>query len=388
MAEKGFFSDAGAGGRRQAPARLRATRRAVGAAQRLDARAALARGVARLREAGLASLGREAGLAAELLLLSVIGHEVRRDRAWLYAHPEYVLSAAEWEAYDALLARRASGVPVQYLTGVQEFWGLEFEVTPSVLIPRPETEHVVEVALEWVEERGIPADLSDVGLNIADVGTGSGCVAVALATELPGACVVATDISAAALEVARRNALRQGVEEHVRFVRADLLDLRDAPRGGASGSASATLAGREGDAEVFPQFFHHGSAGEPPLFDLIVSNPPYVARNDAASLAVEVRDYEPHEALFGGATGVEIYARLIAQAAGALRAGGVLVLELGYDSLEHVQALLARCGCGAGWRCSGPQLELERHSSDERPRRHSARYLGHALRGRVTSRQN
>ena len=210
---------------------------------------------------------------------------------------------------------------------------------------------------------------------------------------------MATDISAAALEVARRNALRHGVGERVRFVRADLLELRDAPRGGASGSASATLAGRGGDAEVFPQFFHHGRAGEPPLFDLIVSNPPYVARNEAASLAVEVRDYEPHEALFGGATGVEIYARLIAQAAGALRAGGVLVLELGYDSLEHVRGLFyendgehagprddAARADGACRREAG--LALERHSSDKRPRRHSSRYLGHALRGRVTSRQN
>jgi release factor glutamine methyltransferase len=378
VAGKGFFPEA-------------ATAGAAGAEPtRLDARAALAHGVARLREAGVASLGREAGLAAELLLLHVMemapkndegdaewsgeraaggageiehrrgAHGGRRDRAWLYAHPEYVLSTAEWEAYEALLARRASGVPVQYLTGVQEFWGLEFEVTPSVLIPRPETEHVVEVALERVRARGIggidgapsvapltpaPCVAADAALNIADVGTGSGCLAVALAKELPGARVVATDISAAALEVARRNALRHGVGERVRFVRADLLDLldaADAPRGGASGLASATLAGREGDGEVFSQFFHHGSAGESPLFDLIVSNPPYVARNMAATLAVEVRDYEPHEALFGGATGVEIYARLIAQASGALRAGGVLVLELGYDSLAHVQALLAR----------------------------------------------
>jgi release factor glutamine methyltransferase len=413
-----------------------ATRREAAAAgaepARLDARAALAHGVARLRDAGLASLGREAGLAAELLLLHVASQtpkndaepngaraasgaadagwsgepatdaagEIeyrhgawgpRRDRAWLYAHPEYVLSAAEWEAYEALLARRASGVPVQYLTGVQEFWGLEFEVTPSVLIPRPETEHVVEVALERLGARGVggidgarsvsvvaapfattvnarlvahftgassvdhfpsapcvatvtpaPSVAPGAALNIADVGTGSGCLAVALATELPGARIVATDISAAALKVARRNALRHGVGERVRFVRADLLDLRDAPRGGASGSASATLAGREGDGEVFPQFFHQEGAAEAPLFDLIVSNPPYVARDAAASLPVEVRDHEPHEALFGGATGVEIYARLIAQAAGALRAGGVLVLELGYDSLAHVQALLAR----------------------------------------------
>ena len=434
------------------------TRREAAAAgaepTRLDARAALARGVARLREAGLASLGREAGLAAELLLLHVVeqttkndaepngaraasgaadagwsgepatdaGGEIeyrngawgaRRDRAWLYAHPEYVLSAAEWEAYEALLARHASGVPVQYLTGVQEFWGLEFEVTPSVLIPRPETEHVVEVALERLGARAMagridsapsasavtapfattfnaplvahftgapsvapltPAPCVDhftsapcvapvtpapsvapgAALNIADVGTGSGCLAVALATELPGACVVATDISAAALEVARRNALRHGVGERVRFVRADLLELRDAPRGGASGSASAMLAGREGDVEVFPQFFHQEGAAEAPLFDLIVSNPPYVARNAAASLPVEVRDYEPHEALFGGATGVEIYARLIAQAAGALRAGGVLVLELGYDSLAHVQgALLARPDAAPDGAASG-----------------------------------
>ena len=403
MAGKGFFSEAARAASAAArtptsPARVRReagsletgeagrtmpeptvapAQREAGAAQpSRDARAALAYGVARLDAARVPS----PGLAAELLLLHVIekaikndagdagrnaavdaepggaraaggageidyrrgAHRARRDRAWLYAHPEYLLSAAEWEAYDALLARRASGVPVQYLTGVQEFWGLEFEVTPSVLIPRPETEHVVEVALEWVRARGIPRDLSDAGLNVADVGTGSGCLAVALAKELPGARVVATDISAAALEVARRNALRHGVGERVRFVRADLLDLRDASRGGASGVASATLAGREGDGEVFSQFFHDEGAGEAPLFDLIVSNPPYVARDAAASLPVEVRDYEPHEALFGGATGVEIYARLIAQAAGALRAGGVLVLELGYDSLAHVQALLAR----------------------------------------------
>ena len=126
-----------------------------------------------------------------------------------------------------------------------------------------------------------------------------------------------------------------------------------APRGGASGSASATLAGREGDAEVFPQFFHQEGAAEAPLFDLIVSNPPYVARDAAGSLPVEVHDYEPHEALFGGATGVEIYARLIAQASGALRAGGVLVLELGYDSLAHVQALLARPDAAPNGAASG-----------------------------------
>jgi release factor glutamine methyltransferase len=291
-----------------------------------DARAALASGVTRLSAAGVAS----AALSAELLLL----HTVGRDRAWLYAHPEYLLSVAEQAAYAEFLARRTSGVPTQYLTGVQEFWGLEFEVTPSVLIPRPETEHVVEVALERLaERRAAPPGVAEMhfaemhaaqasleqtrfeSITIADVGTGSGCIAVALARELPQARIVATDISAAALEVAQRNVERHGVSERVRLLQTDLLE------GALDGWATASL--------------------EPHLFDVIVSNPPYIGRDQADALAVEVREHEPPQALFGGATGLEIYARLIAQAGAALRPGGILVLEMGYGAAEGVREKLS-----------------------------------------------
>ncbi|HVB87066.1 MAG TPA: peptide chain release factor N(5)-glutamine methyltransferase [Candidatus Dormibacteraeota bacterium] len=279
----------------------------------MDVRTALKEGMARLRAANVPS----STLAAELLLLHVLG----RDRAWMYAHPEAPVDPAAAEKYVALLARRAAGEPTQYLTGKQEFWGLEFEVTPAVLIPRPETEHVVEVALERLgEERGIRINMrtgeSSPTLRIADVGTGSGCIAVALARELPHAEIIATDISSDALEVARRNAARHEVAERIRFVRTDLLRALLDERG-TSGH----------DSE---------------LFDLIVSNPPYVARNEAAELAVEVRDHEPASALFGGPTGTELFARLIEQAAELLAAPGDLVVELGYNCADTVRAIVSR----------------------------------------------
>jgi release factor glutamine methyltransferase len=245
-------------------------------------------------------------LAAELLLMHVLG----RDRAWIYTHPEDTLEPAAVDRYFALVARRAAGEPTQYLTGKQEFWGLEFEVAPAVLIPRPETEHVVEVALERLGARGIKINMTtglpSPPLRIADVGTGSGCIAVALAHELPHAEVLATDIFAQALEVARRNASRHGVGDRVLFLQTDLLE----------------------------------SVNEANSFDLIVSNPPYVARNESHQLPREVRDHEPASALFGGPTGAEIYPRLVEQAATLLRPRGILVLELGYNSLEHVRLLL------------------------------------------------
>jgi len=266
----------------------------------LDVRAALKEAMARLRAADVTSHT----LAAELLLMHALG----RDRTWLYTNPESVLDAGALEAYFALVARRAAGEPTQYLTGKQEFWGLEFEVTPAVLIPRPETEHVIEVALERLGARGIKIDMitgaPSPQLRVADVGTGSGCLAVALAHEMPHAEITATDISAAALDVARRNATLQGVVDRVHFIECDLLT---------------------------------GILGAP--FDLIVSNPPYVARSDSASLAREVRDHEPHAALFGGPTGVEIYSRLVEQAGVLLRAGGILVLELGYNSADEVRKM-------------------------------------------------
>jgi release factor glutamine methyltransferase len=283
--------------------------------QAIDIRRALKEGMATLRASRVPSHT----IAAELLLMHALG----RDRTWLYTHPEALLETADAEKYFSLIARRAAGEPTQYLTGKQEFWGLEFEVTPAVLIPRPETEHVMEVALARLGPRGLKIHM-DTGLLrekllVADVGTGSGCLAISLAYELPHADVFAMDISGAALEVARRNATRHALAERINFVQADLL----AP-------------------------FLRSSLTTSPLplpFDLIVSNPPYVASNDADQLQREVRDHEPREALFGGPSGVEIYARLIEQAGALLRPGGILVLELGYNSAEHVRTILAAGKC-------------------------------------------
>ena len=279
--------------------------------------------MARLQEGGVASHM----LGAELLLMHVLG----RDRAWLYAHPEEVLGPGAAARYFELVAQRLAGTPTQYLTGRQEFWGLEFEVNPDVLIPRPETEHVVEVALERLGKdnrslplsgararieaaRGLRPAPQRSPLRIADVGTGSGCLAVALARELPEARVLATDISPAALAVARRNAVRHGVSDRIHFVQCNLLD--------------AFLQG--------PGVTTH----EPPSLDLIVSNPPYVGRREVGLLPREVREHEPDEALFAGEQGFEVYAPLIRQAEKLLAAGGVLVLELGYNVLACVRALL------------------------------------------------
>jgi len=262
-------------------------------------------------------------LATELLLMYV----VERDRAWIYSHPEESLDRAAAEKFLSLIARRAAGEPVQYLTGKQEFWGLEFEVTPAVLIPRPETEHVMEVALARLGERGIKIHM-DTGaprekLQVADVGTGSGCLAIALAWELPHAEVFATDISAPALAVARRNAASHRVADRIHFVQCDLLSRLENTALSSVGTRDAVPAAAQAAAQ----------------FDLIVSNPPYIARNEADKLHSEVRDHEPHGALFGGPTGVEIYQRLIDQARDRLRDRGILVLELGYGSAEYVRGI-------------------------------------------------
>jgi release factor glutamine methyltransferase len=262
-------------------------------------------------------------LAAELLLM----HALERDRAWIYSHPEESLDPATAQKFLALIERRVAGEPVQYLTGKQEFWGLEFEVTPAVLIPRPETEHVIEVALARLGERGIKIHM-DTGaprepLRVADVGTGSGCLAVALAWELPHAEVFATDISAPALEIARRNATRHGVADRIHFLQCDLLTGLENTDPSSVGARRAAPASAQGGS----------------MFDLIVSNPPYIARNEAAQLQREVRDHEPHAALFGGPTGIEMYQRLIDQARGLLRDRGILVLELGHDSADHVRGI-------------------------------------------------
>jgi release factor glutamine methyltransferase len=272
----------------------------------MDIRTALRTGIARLREADVPSYT----LAAELLLL----YQLHRDRAWLYAHPEELIPADDRDAYLSLIMRRANGEPTQHLTGKQEFWSLDFEVSRDVLIPRPETEHVVEVALDRLALRelrcGRPQKTTGNGFLIADIGTGSGCLAVALAKELPEARIYATDISQSALAMARKNALRHSAASHMEFFEADL---------------SQTLL-----PDVAPVA----------AFDLVVSNPPYIPRRDAATLAREVREHEPALALYGGEEGYELYGSLIALAARYLKPGGILVAELGHDSLPALRPLL------------------------------------------------
>jgi release factor glutamine methyltransferase len=284
-----------------------------------DIRNALKQGIAQLRDAHVASFT----LAAELLLLHALG----RDRTWIYSHPEEKVSPADADRYFALLARRAAGEPTQHLIGKQEFWGLEFEVTPDVLIPRPETEHLIEVALDRLAVREIRAGrkqtLTGEGLQIADIGTGSGCIAIALAKELPAATIYATDISFAAIKVAVNNAFRHGLGDNFRLVLCNLLD-----RFAGDGHGS-----RCGD---LPVVTHR----TPFLFDLIVSNPPYIGRREKETLEREVRDHEPELALYAGEEGYEFYAELIAQSAARLKPGGLLVLELGHNSLPAVQPLL------------------------------------------------
>ncbi len=248
-------------------------------------------------------------LTAEVLLCHAIG----RERSYLYSHPEAELSALARLDYGRYLHERLAGKPTQYITGRQEFYGRDFLVTPGVLIPRPETEHVVETALALgpssnpsltvgaligaanARERSVP-------LRILDVGCGSGAIAVTLSLEMH-AEVWATDISVAALAVAAQNA--QKLNARVEFVACDL----------ASAFAPASL-------------------------DLVVSNPPYVGLADAPGLQREVRDYEPHVALFAGETGLEIYARLVREAERVLRPGGALIMELGFKSSEAVRATL------------------------------------------------
>jgi len=291
----------------------------------MDIRTALKLGIVQLRAASVASHT----LAAELLLL----HATNRTRTSLYSHPEHQLTESESQNYFALIERRAAGVPTQHLTGKQEFWGLEFEVTPDVLIPRPETEHVIEVALDRLALRDLRAkqsqNMSGEILLIADIGTGSGCIAITLAKELPAAKFYALDISPAALEVAQRNATRLGFSDRITFLESDLFA---AVSGTGAQHAYPGLPG----AHQSPVTSHQS----PPLFDLIVSNPPYIARREAETLAIEVRKHEPAVALFGGEEGYELYAHLIAQSAFHLKPGGLLVLELGHDSLLAVQPLL------------------------------------------------
>lgn len=242
------------------------------------------------------------------------------DRAYLYAHPERELTPDETHRYDEVLARRAAGVPAQYITGHQEFWGLDLIVSPAVLIPRPETEHLVETVLGLIsrldagqkQEQNqkprtrVSAPHTPHRLQIVDVGTGSGAIALALAKELPAAEIHATDISSVALEVARANAARLELTARVEFYRADLLD----------------------------EFV-------PASFDFVVSNPPYVGESEEDSVQLEVRKFEPRNAVFAGPTGTEVIERLIPQAEMALEPGGWLIFEISGAIADRVRNLLS-----------------------------------------------
>ena len=242
-----------------------------------------------------AEMFEQAGVAVPRLTAEVLlSHALHRDRAFLFAHPEQELREVEWIHYGRDLSERLAGKPMQYITGHQEFYGRDFRVTTDVLIPRPETEHLVETALANGARR------------VLDVGTGSGCIAITLAL-LSRARVTASDISAPALSLARENARHLGAA--IGLVLADCLD-----------------------------------AFAPRSFDLVVSNPPYIPAAEHATLSREVRDFEPALALTPGPTGLEIYARLIGDAARVLTPGGSIALELGHDSASSVTAMLAEAG--------------------------------------------
>jgi release factor glutamine methyltransferase len=234
-------------------------------------------------------------LTAEVLL----SHAIRCDRVYLFAHATDELTENAWIHYGRYLNERLKGKPTQYITQRQEFYGRDFHVNSDVLIPRPETEHLAEAGIAWLRQHP--------GARALDVGTGSGAIAVTLAAELDSA-VLACDISVAALAVAERNRARH--QARVAFFAGDLVNAVAADS-----------------------------------IDLLISNPPYVPGADAANMQAEVRNWEPHAALFAGDTGLEIYQRLIGGAAVVLKPGGRLLMELGYQSLEGVRALLS-----GGWR--------------------------------------
>lgn len=265
--------------------------------------AALAReAAARLRASGVPDPDRD----AELLLLHVLG----LDRAALHARPDRPVPPESAGRYGDLVQRRARREPLQYLTGVQEFWSLPFRVTPAVLIPRPESEGIVEALLALPHPAGAGRP------RLLDLGTGSGCLAIAAARALPAAQVVAVDSSAGALEVARDNARRLGVEDRVRFALGDLAAAL--PRGGA-----------------------HVPEGGPQRFDAVLSNPPYIAEADLVTLAPEVREYEPRAALTPGPDPLSVHRRILAEAPDLLGPGGWLLVEIGAGQEEAVRGLYA-----------------------------------------------
>lgn len=250
-------------------------------------------GTHELRKAGVPEARREAG--------SLLAHVMQRDRTFIISHAEDAITAEEFKLFTDLVEWRAKGKPLQYLTGHQEFFGLDFEVNENVLIPRPETELLVETALKLIPN-------SEAAMFICDVGTGSGCVAVALLHELPTSRGLALDISPAAVDVAKRNAARHSVAERLEFLVSDCFTEVDRKE---------------------------------TLFDLIVSNPPYVTASDLEGLQREVRDYEPRLALAAGADGLSMVRRLLIEAGTYLKPGGHFLFEIGFEQREAVESLIA-----------------------------------------------
>jgi release factor glutamine methyltransferase len=243
-----------------------------------------------LDHAGVAEARREAG--------SLLSHVMGRDRTFLISHAEDQLDEDDWKLFETAVARRAAGEPTQYITNVQDFFGRTFRVTPDVLIPRPETELLVEATLAVMNANAV----------VCDVGTGSGCIAVTLLSEKNDARAVAIDVSEAALEVARQNAHDLLVERRIELVRSDCFD------------------------ELKP---------ETSQFDVIVSNPPYVSANMLPGLQREVRDHEPLVALSPGADGLSVIRRLLTEAPAFIQANGHLLLEIGFDQAEAVKELVS-----------------------------------------------
>ena len=250
---------------------------------------AILQGANKLRKAGVPEARREAG--------SLLAFLLDKDRTFILSHAHDPISGEQETLFEEFLDARAQGEPAQYITGRQDFYGLEFEVTPAVLIPRPETELLIEAAIKLIG--------AEETVSFCDLGTGSGCIAITLLAQLPSAHALAIDVSAAALEIAKRNAARHRVTDRIEFVLSDCF------------------------ASV-PQ----------KTFDLIVSNPPYVAEDAVATLQREVRDFEPRVALTAGFDGLDVIRRLVTDAQKYLRPRGYLVFEIGFDQHEAVGTLL------------------------------------------------
>ena len=243
-----------------------------------------------LQQAGISEARREAG--------SLLERVIDRDRTFIIGHAEQQISPEQSKTFREFVTRRAKGEPLQYITGRQAFFGLDFKVTKDVLIPRPETELLVETALKLA---------ADSQIEICDVGTGSGCIVIALLHELPQASAVAIDVSEAALEVARRNASRHSVADRISFVASDCFSAL---------------------------------TNDSPQFDFIVSNPPYIATAAIQTLQREVRDHEPRLALAAGPEGLLIIKRLLAESSAFLKQGGYLLIEIGFDQAAAIESMV------------------------------------------------